>query len=91
MTAKEHYTGTIEIPRWIIQIVAPIIVGGLVGLASFNFSGGEQKSQTGQNTEQIKIITERLDKKVNYEPEFAMLLRTLDRIENKLDKTISDQ
>lgn len=72
---------TITIPKWLLMLLIPVLVGGVSGLITSSFT-------LGKNSKQIEINTKRLDMvesdKVNLK-QFSMIEKSLERIENKLD------
>ncbi len=81
MTAKEYMIDRVSIPNWVVTLILPMIVGAIIGLGTYAYSAGEVNNQIHRNTLEI-------DKKVNYQPEFVMVMKTLERIELKLDTHI---
>lgn len=90
---------TIQIPRWLILFVVPIIVGGISGIATSAFSAGKKvqqietlKKEVDENALQVKELksneieylrNNKADKEV-----VDKIYNSLVRIENKFDQHI---
>jgi hypothetical protein len=74
----------ITIPKWLVIVLIPIIMGSIGGFAVGRFDAG-------RNSKQIEVNTKRLDvverNKVDMET-FKVIEGSLQRIEDKLDKHI---
>ena len=70
----------ITIPKWIILIVLPIVIGGIGGYATSRFNAG--KSET-----RINYLEKTIDNKVDRN-EFQQIEKLLIRIDGKLDDHI---
>lgn len=75
----------IEIPKWLIVLVLPMIVAGVVSYGLF-------KANSAKNEEKVNQMDARMEKidraKVDRN-EFVMMQNQLNRIEQKLDEHIS--
>lgn len=91
MTAKEYMIDRVAVPKWVITLITPVIVGAIIGFGTYRYSAGEDSKQLKTNTEQINKITTEMTNKVNYQPEFKMVMDQLNRIEGKLDNHISSK
>jgi Sec-independent protein translocase protein TatA len=71
----------ITLPKWLVIIVIPIIVGGFSGLASSMYSLGGAVKQIEINTKRLDIV----EGEIVTQAEITKIDNSLGRIENKLD------
>ena len=77
----------ITLPKWLIVLVLPMLVSGLVAYGAISSWKGSYENKVETNELQIQ----RLDERKVDRNEFNQLLNTLNRIENKLDNHISKE
>jgi len=71
----------ITIPKWLMVIIIPLVMGGLGGYAMNRYNSGKQEKQIEINTKRLDLVeTNKVD--IN---EFRMIEESLGRIERKLD------
>ena len=68
----------ISIPKWLILVIIPILVGGMGGYAS-------SRASSARTEKQVEVNTRLLDSKVSRD-EFALVIKQLDRIELSVEK-----
>jgi len=68
---------TINIPKWLVIVAIPILLGGVGGYATSRYSAGKQEKQIEVNTKRLDVVE---SNKVNYK-EFELVLEGIDRIE----------
>jgi hypothetical protein len=74
----------ITIPKWLVIVIIPLVLGGIGGYATSRFDKGRQEKQIEVNTKRLDVVE---SNKVDRE-QFIMIENTLTRIENKLDSHI---
>lgn len=74
----------ITLPKWLVIIVAPMIVAGIVTYGSVNFWKGSAETKINRAEAEIQ----KLDEKKLDRDEFEQLMKTINRVEDKLDKHI---
>ena len=76
----------ITIPKWIILIVLPIVIGGIGGYATSRFNAGKMESQFNYTQKRVDIMEQtKVDRN-----EFNQIEKLLIRIDTKLDDHIKD-
>jgi len=77
---------TVNLPKWLVILLFPLIIGGLGGLATSMYSAGRTSKQIEINTILIKDVqTEKANKE-----DLIKVENTLIRIETKLDNHITN-
>lgn len=75
----------ITIPKWLVIVVLPMIISGLVAFGSISTWKGSIETKTSRNEKEIETL---FTKKVEYS-EYNRLFMTLERIEKKIDEHIA--
>lgn len=70
----------ITIPKWLVIVLFPIIIGGITGYAASKASAAKVETKT-------ELLQKEVEKKAN-QTEFLIIQKQMDRIEGKLDKHI---
>lgn len=73
---------TINIPIWLVSILLPLLIGAGGAYVTYNNQAARTEFKTIENSKQIELIQK---DKVGRD-EFNLILKQLDRIEDKLDK-----
>lgn len=72
---------TINIPVWLVSILLPLIIGAGGAYVTYNQQAAMTEFKTEENCKQIELIQK---DKIGRD-EFNLILKQLDRIEDKLD------
>lgn len=72
---------TINIPVWLVSILLPLIIGVAGTFVTYNVKSAETEFKTNANSKQIELIQ---NDKIGRN-EFNLIIKQLDRIEDKLD------
>lgn len=81
--------GKIEVPIWLITLLVGIIISTAGVITSVSSSYASTKERINQNEIKMQECKSILDRKAD-KSELERIYNALDRIENKIDKQISD-
>jgi hypothetical protein len=77
-------TDVITLPKWLVILILPLLIGGMGGYASSSFSRGAQAKQIEVNTKRLEVVeTDKADMAL-----YKTIEKSLTRIEGKLDAHI---
>lgn len=71
----------ITIPKWLVIVLFPILIGGIAGFAA-------SKASAAKTETRVEVLQKDVEKKAN-QTEFMIIQNQLNRMESKLDKHIT--
>jgi hypothetical protein len=74
----------ITIPKWLVIVLIPIVMGSVGGFAASRFNYGKNEKQIEVNTKRLDVVEQN---KVD-NARFVIIENSLNRIEDKLDRHI---
>jgi len=80
---------TINIPKWLLLLVIPIVLGGISGFGTSMYALGKNNRQVEVNTKRLETIETLKADKETTNAVLVQINSSLYRIENKLDNHIN--
>lgn len=72
---------TVNIPVWLVSILLPLVIGAGGTYVTYNQQASRTEFKTNENSKQIEYLqSDKIGRN-----EFNLILKQLDRIEDKLD------